>query len=532
MEDLEGIRTELVCEDEEMILTCPDMFLLDIVSAMYGKRDDRYCYDGKQICDCEEDRDATLEIVKSKCGKTQTCHILANSVLFSEPCAGYRKYLKVTYKCLRSSHKIFSSHVCQDEALELKCLLGRLKIVKAFYGIKSTNPKCLNEFKDIGTTSCELTNATFIVQKKCNDLQICSVNVNSTNFPFDSCNSSPKFLEVQYLCIKEGIKQRVCQDKAMLLTCPSNYTIKMLSAFYGQREGWYCNEGRESYTTCEADNPLQLTENWCNQKQECTLKASSRVFKDPCPDVKKYLEVYYVCTQDGWKELACPDDTMKLSCPKGFVIDLQSVFYGRRNTYWCGGGSSDFCEVQNAFTVVKKMCNLKQKCSIMAASVSTFGDECPNIRKYLEVIYKCVKNEIYGVKQAIGCESGLIEIECPSDMLVKILHTFWGRIDGKICFTNQRRTYSYNCRSEADLSEAVQIRCLQTNSCHFQVDAQIFGDPCAGTSKYLEVDYLCYKMNPVDTRVLPAKLFISGSPSDNDVKHLSIEHIQILSGIN
>uniref|UniRef100_T1HA13 SUEL-type lectin domain-containing protein n=1 Tax=Rhodnius prolixus TaxID=13249 RepID=T1HA13_RHOPR len=167
----------------------------------------------------------------------------------------------------------------------------------------------------------------------------------------------------------------------------------MLSAFYGQREGWYCNEGRESYTTCEADNPLQLTENWCNQKQECTLKASSRVFKDPCPDVKKYLEVYYVCTQDGWKELACPDDTMKLSCPKGFVIDLQSVFYGRRNTYWCGGGSSDFCEVQNAFTVVKKMCNLKQKCSIMAASVSTFGDECPNIRKYLEVIYKCVKNE-------------------------------------------------------------------------------------------------------------------------------------------
>lgn len=39
-------------------------------------------------------------------------------------------------------------------------------------------------------------------------------------------------------------------------------------------------------------------------------------------------------------------------------------------------------------------CNLKQKCSIMAASVSTFGDECPNIRKYLEVIYKCVKSKL------------------------------------------------------------------------------------------------------------------------------------------
>ncbi|XP_073980779.1 uncharacterized protein [Rhodnius prolixus] len=39
-------------------------------------------------------------------------------------------------------------------------------------------------------------------------------------------------------------------------------------------------------------------------------------------------------------------------------------------------------------------------------------------------------------------------------------------------------------------------------------------------------------MNPADTRVLPAKLFISGSPSDKDVKHLSIERIQVLSGIN
>lgn len=35
-----------------------------------------------------------------------------------------------------------------------------------------------------------------------------------------------------------------------------------------------------------------------------------------------------------------------------------------------------------------------------------------------------------------------------------------------------------------------------------------------------------FNLNTADTRVLAAKLFISGNPIENDVKHLSNENIQ------
>ena len=33
----------------------------------------------------------------------------------------------------------------------------------------------------------------------------------------------------------------------------------------------------------------------CNNKQECTIDASSNIFEDACPGTPKYLEAQYTC---------------------------------------------------------------------------------------------------------------------------------------------------------------------------------------------------------------------------------------------
>ena len=37
----------------------------------------------------------------------------------------------------------------------------------------------------------------------------------------------------------------------------------------------------------------------------------------------------------------------------------------------------------------------------------------------------------------------------------------------------------------------IRARCQGGSSCHVPVDSTIFGDPCPGTYKYVEVHYSC-----------------------------------------
>uniref|UniRef100_T1HTN3 SUEL-type lectin domain-containing protein n=1 Tax=Rhodnius prolixus TaxID=13249 RepID=T1HTN3_RHOPR len=180
-------KTELVCDFEEMILSCPDNYHIDVLSAMYGKIDDRYCYQRhKRVDNCEANSLTTLNQVRKKCNRLQYCSLMAHSKMLGNPCKGIRKYLEVTYRCLRSGH---------------------LKVVKAFYG-RTTKPYCLDETKDIATT-CEVSRATFLVQNRCNEWRNCTFTVNSKMIRDDACRSAFKFLEVLYFCERSGMYIKV-----------------------------------------------------------------------------------------------------------------------------------------------------------------------------------------------------------------------------------------------------------------------------------------------------------------------------------
>ena len=45
--------------------------------------------------------------------------------------------------------------------------------------------------------------------------------------------------------------------------------------------------------------------------------------------------------------------------------------------------------------------------------------------------------------------------------------------------------------------------CSNQQTCHFPVSSSLFGDPCPGTGKYIEVHYQCVRMKDVTTKQQP-----------------------------
>ena len=88
------------------------------------------------------------------------------------------------------------------------------------------------------------------------------------------------------------------------------------------------------------------------------------------------------------------------------------------------------------------------------------------------------------------CENQSLTITC-TNMVIRINSANYGRTAGsEIC---SGPIYTTNCYASNSLS-IVQSRCQGLTSCTITASNSVFGDPCVGTYKYLEVDYTCVGM--------------------------------------
>ena len=94
------------------------------------------------------------------------------------------------------------------------------------------------------------------------------------------------------------------------------------------------------------------------------------------------------------------------------------------------------------------------------------------------------------VMKSITCESGLATLSCPGGSRLHIHNANYGRlVPGKeLCPHSSIR--NLNCRSANSMSK-VTATCENKGSCLVVASNGVFGDPCDGTYKYLEVDYSC-----------------------------------------
>ncbi|XP_078360486.1 L-rhamnose-binding lectin CSL3-like [Oculina patagonica] len=91
------------------------------------------------------------------------------------------------------------------------------------------------------------------------------------------------------------------------------------------------------------------------------------------------------------------------------------------------------------------------------------------------------------------CEGGKAIIRCLVGGDIKVVEASYGRHDGSTCPHPSIRTT--NCHAGNSLS-VVQSRCDNQASCELDASNSVFGDPCWGTYKYLEVKFMCVVLPP------------------------------------
>eukprot|EP00095_Tigriopus_kingsejongensis_P003806 maker-scaffold465_size163580-snap-gene-0.18 protein:Tk03806 transcript:maker-scaffold465_size163580-snap-gene-0.18-mRNA-1 annotation:"latrophilin cirl" len=100
-----------------------------------------------------------------------------------------------------------------------------------------------------------------------------------------------------------------------------------------------------------------------------------------------------------------------------------------------------------------------------------------------------------GYSTAYGCEGSRLQINCTDNHYLDIIRANYGRFSIAICNDHGNTDWSVNCMSPRTL-RVIEARCSNEAFCDVPVDSTIFGDPCPGTFKYVEVHYACRK-NPV-----------------------------------
>ncbi|XP_071572991.1 uncharacterized protein [Temnothorax nylanderi] len=205
----------------------------------------------------------------------------------------------------------------------------------------------------------------------------------------------------------------------MTLKCPPGTTILVEHAQYG-RTGMYgiskCNSSvppmiagdKPTNHTCVwpqsvQHSLLQMVVGVCQKKRQCKFNTNPKTFQgDPCPGLRKYIEVAYKCRPYEFRsKVACENEVINLVCHPGQRVAIFSASFGRTQyeSLQCPqplGVQEETCMMDFATETVMQLCHGKRRCSVVANS-TTFGrpDPCsPDSKTYLKVVYTCVPRSV------------------------------------------------------------------------------------------------------------------------------------------
>lgn len=174
---------------------------------------------------------------------------------------------------------------------------------------------------------------------------------------------------------------------------------------------------------------------------------------------------------------------------------------------------SEHCLSERSKTIVDNYCSGRQNCSILAIH-TTFGDPCIGTYKYLSVDYQCIPSKLSRTfwvqklllicfiwkfsleaptKNALACHSSNLEMKCEPGYAITVLRANYGRLSQTICNMGGRAPILNQYCLNNNSNTIVDKLCSGKQNCSILATHTIFGDPCVGTYKYLEIEYLCTK---------------------------------------
>ncbi|KAL6438890.1 hypothetical protein ACFW04_003744 [Cataglyphis niger] len=138
-------------------------------------------------------------------------------------------------------------------------------------------------------------------------------------------------------------QRAACDEEMMTLKCPPGTTILVEHAQYG-RTGMHgiskCNssappmiagEDEPTNHTCIWPQSVQRVVGVCQKKRQCKFNTNPQTLQgDPCPGLRKYIEVAYKCRPYEFRsKVACENDVINLVCFPSQRVAIFSASFGR-----------------------------------------------------------------------------------------------------------------------------------------------------------------------------------------------------------
>ncbi|VDI31673.1 Hypothetical predicted protein [Mytilus galloprovincialis] len=203
-----------------------------------------------------------------------------------------------------------------------------------------------------------------------------------------------------------------------------------------------------------------------------------------------------MASQDVTKVI-CENEKSTIDC-NGREIVIVDAYFGRRDGTTClkAGQKSESCET-GAKSAVTQKCFRRQSCYLEAKS-STFGTECTNTANYLSVTYRC---KDYPTSLVI-CQNYQAKLICPQNQQIQITKGFFGRSNKVTCFIGN--VGNTKC-SASGVQQKLRTLCNGKRECSLSAGGNMFGNPCPGITKYLELQYKCVSIKLAPSPVIANK---------------------------
>nr|XP_011440784.2 multiple epidermal growth factor-like domains protein 10 isoform X2 [Crassostrea gigas] len=136
------------------------------------------------------------------------------------------------------------------------------------------------------------------------------------------CRRGYRFTKGKKQCVRTILwlkvgRGQVCEHESLTLRCSKGRVIRVFYSLYGRRNKRICAKGKPIKTTkCKAKNANKIAKKSCEGKQTCRLRASNKVYGDPCKGTFKYLTVIYGCRKRCAKNAFFNGNICK--CKKGY----------------------------------------------------------------------------------------------------------------------------------------------------------------------------------------------------------------------
>ena len=94
------------------------------------------------------------------------------------------------------------------------------------------------------------------------------------------------------------------------------------------------------------------------------------------------------------------------------------------------------------------------------------------------------------IQRLVVCEGGTASLSCPHDAVIHVLSVMYGRKNATLCCGSLTRA-ACDTTCEANISLLKVRGYCREQYCKIWASNHIFGDPCPGAPKYLDITYQC-----------------------------------------